>query len=191
MQSKLNTFSFEGKSLRIVTGKDGEPHVVARDVAEVLGYSPASRTNIRKTIAHVPVEWKGRYPIPTPGGDQDQITLTEAGLFFFLSRSDKPAALPMQKWIAGEVLPSIRKTGSYTVPGAPVPVERAPRLTSPMLRAMREQIGWDNTTAWLVRTYPEQFGNLPNPMPAGPTPVVQPALGLVEPAEFRLSFERV
>jgi len=39
--------------------------------------------------------------------------LAEQGLYFFLGRSDKPAALPFQKWIAGEVLPSIRKTGEY------------------------------------------------------------------------------
>lgn len=41
------------------------------------------------------------------------LTLTEQGLYFFLGRSDKPAALPFQKWLAGEVLPSIRKTGGY------------------------------------------------------------------------------
>jgi prophage antirepressor-like protein len=44
--------------------------------------------------------------------------ISEQGLYFFLGRSDKPAALPFQKWLAGEVLPSIRKTGSYAVPGA-------------------------------------------------------------------------
>ena len=47
------------------------------------------------------------------------LTFSEQGLYFFLGRSDKPAALPMQMWIAGEVLPSIRKTGSYSVAPAP------------------------------------------------------------------------
>jgi len=41
--------------------------------------------------------------------------LTEQGLYFFLARSDKPLALPFQKWIAGEVLPAVRKTGRYSV----------------------------------------------------------------------------
>jgi hypothetical protein len=41
------------------------------------------------------------------------LCLSEQGLYFFLSRSDKPAALPFQKWIAGEVIPAIRKTGTY------------------------------------------------------------------------------
>ena len=43
------------------------------------------------------------------------ISLSEQGLYFFLGRSAKPAALPMQKWIAGEVLPSIRRTGRYSL----------------------------------------------------------------------------
>jgi phage antirepressor YoqD-like protein len=44
--------------------------------------------------------------------------LTEQGLYFFLARSDKPLALPFQKWIAGEVIPSIRKHGAYLTPAA-------------------------------------------------------------------------
>ena len=40
-------------------------------------------------------------------------TFSEQGLYFFLGRSDKPTALPFQKWLAGDVLPSIRKTGGY------------------------------------------------------------------------------
>lgn len=43
------------------------------------------------------------------------LTLSEQGLYFFLGRSDKPKALPYQMWIAGEVVPSIRKTGSYSI----------------------------------------------------------------------------
>lgn len=38
------------------------------------------------------------------------IVITEQGPYFFLGRSDKPKALPLQKWVAGDVLPSIRKT---------------------------------------------------------------------------------
>jgi hypothetical protein len=48
---------------------------------------------------------------------QNMLCISEQGLYFFLGRSDKPKALPFQKWLAGEVLPSLRKTGTYTVPG--------------------------------------------------------------------------
>ncbi|MBF0418391.1 MAG: hypothetical protein HQL86_09110 [Magnetococcales bacterium] len=43
---------------------------------------------------------------------------SEQGLYFFLGRSDKPKALPFQKWLAGQVLPSICKTGQYQHPAA-------------------------------------------------------------------------
>ena len=109
-QSNLNTFSFQGLAVRTVTGPDGEPRWVAKDVAEALNYRWQ-----KNLTAHIPDEWKGSNPINTLGGMQDMVTLTEAGMFFFLGRSDKTLALPMQKWIAGEVLPAIRKTGTYSV----------------------------------------------------------------------------
>ena len=43
------------------------------------------------------------------------LCLSEQGVYFFLGRSDKPRALPYQMWIAGEVVPSIRETGSYSI----------------------------------------------------------------------------
>ena len=94
-------------SVRVVM-KDGEPWFVARDVAEALGYTWSG-----SRIAHVPDEWKGVTSVVTPGGTQEVATLSEPGLYFFLGRSDKPAALPYQKWIAGDVAPSIRRTGGY------------------------------------------------------------------------------
>jgi hypothetical protein len=60
---------------------------------------------------------RGVNPIHTPGGVQEMLCLSEQGLYFFLGRSDKEAALPFQKWYAGEVLPQIRKTGFYTPKG--------------------------------------------------------------------------
>ncbi|MBR8188796.1 hypothetical protein KDW82_06945 [Burkholderia vietnamiensis] len=65
---------------------------------------------------------EGANPILTPGGVQRVNCLSEQGVYFFLTRSDKPKALPMQKWIAGEVLPSLRKTGSYGVAVTCLPV---------------------------------------------------------------------
>jgi prophage antirepressor-like protein len=111
MNDKLDIFKYQGWDIRIVQNEKGEPLWVAKDVAEVMGYvwNGASR------IAHVPEEWRGITSVVTPSGVQEMITLTEQGLYFFLGRSDKPAALPLQKWTTGEVLPSILKTGSYSI----------------------------------------------------------------------------
>ncbi|MCD7985238.1 MAG: phage antirepressor KilAC domain-containing protein [Desulfovibrio sp.] len=105
--------------VRVVEGADGEPWFVAKDVAEALGYTWQGV----KIIKHVPEEWRLVYSMYTSFGTKPTWALSEQGLYFFLARSDKPAALPFQKWIAGEILPSIRKTGRYQ---APVPVALPP-----------------------------------------------------------------
>ncbi len=120
MSAQLSTFNFEGKApIRTILRDDGEPWVVAKDAAEALGYSKTS--NPARLFAHIPEEWRGVNPIHTPSGIQEMVVLSEAGLFFFLARSDKPKALPFQKWIAGEVLPAIRRTGAYSFPGHMAP----------------------------------------------------------------------
>lgn len=119
--SALKVFEFEEKQVRIVM-VDDEPWLVAKDVAEVIG----AVWEGAKSIGAVPEEWKGVLPVYTPGGMQQTQCLTEQGLYFFLARSDKPAALPFQKKVAGEILPSIRKHGAYMTPET---IEKA--LTSP------------------------------------------------------------
>lgn len=116
--SSLTPFSFDSREIRVLT-VNNEPWFVAKDVAEALEYSESS--NPARLFAHVPDEWKGVNPIHTPSGIQEMWCLSEPGLYFFLNRSDKPKALPFQKWIAGDVLPSIRKTGSYHLPGTSMP----------------------------------------------------------------------
>ena len=111
--NELQVFSFDGKQTR-VTVVDGEPWVVAKDVAVALDYGLDSKVGM--LFKHVPDEWKGVNPIYTPGGEQNVLCLSEQGLYFFLGRSDKPKAVPYQKWIAGEVVPSNRKHGAYMTP---------------------------------------------------------------------------
>lgn len=113
MNNEIKTFAFEGRTVRTVQDDQGNPLWVAKDVVEALGYT----WNGNAAIRHVPEEWRGVRSVLTPSAAQQMAVVTEQGLYFFLGRSDKSAALPFQKWIAGEVLPSIRKTGSYQAPG--------------------------------------------------------------------------
>lgn len=133
-----NVFSFNGAAVRTVM-VDGEPCWVAKDVAEILGYTWAGAASIK----HVPDEWKGVNSVLTPRGEQEMATLTEQGLYFFLGRSDKPLALPFQKWIAGEVLPAIRKTGGYSVvpqPDALVELNRFAGMMNQVIPAVTGRI---------------------------------------------------
>ena len=79
-------------------------------------YGEGARNNIANYLSKVPSEWKGIKQINTPGGKQDLVTLYEPGLYSLIARSESPLAVPFQKWVYEEVLPSIRKTGSYSVP---------------------------------------------------------------------------
>ncbi|MDR2779897.1 MAG: phage antirepressor KilAC domain-containing protein [Synergistaceae bacterium] len=113
MKNSLQVFDFEDRRGRFVM-VEGEPWFVARDIAMALDYSES--TGISRLFEVVPSEWKGVYRINTLGGIQDMTCLSEQGLYFFLARSDKPKAIPFQKKIAGEILPSIRKYGAYMTP---------------------------------------------------------------------------
>ena len=113
MENKLAVFESGDFTARTFTDEDGTIWVVAKDVAQSLGYNLDG--GMTKYFAHVPEIWKGGKRISTPGGEQEMLCLTEQGLYFFLGRSDKKAALPYQMWVAGKVIPSIRKTGEYSI----------------------------------------------------------------------------
>ncbi len=113
--NSIQVFNNPDFSVRTFTDEDGTIWFVAKDVAEALEYS-RSDSNL---FLNVPDIWKGTKRIRTPGGMQDMTCLTEQGLYFFLGRSDKPKALPYQMWIAGEVVPSLRATGSYSMQEKP------------------------------------------------------------------------
>ncbi len=116
-------------SVRVVT-RDDEPWFVAKDVAEALDYIWKGSS----TVGHVPDKWRGVYSVQTPSGMQDMLVISEQGLYFFLGRSDKPKALPFQKWLAGEVLPAIRKTGTYSIQ----PAQPAPQPTAHLFLTVAE-----------------------------------------------------
>ncbi len=131
----LIPFSFESKSIRVLN-LDGAPWFVAKDVAEALEYARFDSNLLRS----VPDEWKGTNPIRTPSGVQEMLTLSEPGLYFFVNRSDKPKALPFQKWVAGDVLPSIRQTGSYGVNRIHTPAPETVTLTKDAHLARLEEM---------------------------------------------------
>ncbi len=88
---------------------DGEPWMVGRDVATALGYS-----NPQKAIRdHVDDEDKGVNESFTPGGLQNTTIINESGLYSLILSSKLPTAKKFKRWVTSEVLPAIRKTGSY------------------------------------------------------------------------------
>lgn len=88
---------------------NNEPWFVGKDVAKALGF-----TNSRDAIAtHVFEEDKGVEPIDTPGGKQNMTVVNESGLYALVFGSRLDSAKKFKHWVTSEVLPSLRKTGSY------------------------------------------------------------------------------
>ena len=97
-------------SVRTVT-VEGEPHFVAKDVAEILGYS-----NPRDAInKHVDEEDKGVAKCDTLGGKQELTVINESGLYSLILSSKMPNAKKFKRWVTSEVLPTIRKHGLYAM----------------------------------------------------------------------------
>ncbi len=93
---------------------DDEPWFVARDVTTALGY-----TNGRDALAkHVEDIDKGVAECDTPGGRQTVTTVNESGLYALIFGSKLDAARAFKRWVTAEVLPNLRRTGTYTAPTA-------------------------------------------------------------------------
>lgn len=103
--------SKEFGDIRTVTIND-EPWFVGKDVAEALGYS-----NSRKALSdHVHDDDKGVTKCDTLGGKQDLTIINESGLYALIFGSKLESAKRFKHWVTSEVLPAIRKTGSYQKP---------------------------------------------------------------------------
>ncbi|EJA6666131.1 TPA: Bro-N domain-containing protein [Clostridioides difficile] len=89
---------------------NGEPWFVGKDVAETLGYKDTSDALKR----HVDDEDKGVGEIPTPGGNQNMKIINESGLYSLILSSKLSTAKKFKHWVTRDVLPSIRKTGTYS-----------------------------------------------------------------------------
>jgi prophage antirepressor-like protein len=98
---------FQSRPVRMIL-INGEPWWVLADVARVLGYGSAKDAARLLKEKH-----KGRRISPTPSGDQEMIIVSEAGLYRLMMRSNHPQADAFEDWVLEEVLPSIRKTGTY------------------------------------------------------------------------------
>lgn len=95
-------------SVRVVM-IDGEPYFVGKDVATALGYKNP-RDALKK---HIDDEDKRGSQIATPSGVQNMTIINESGLYSLILSSKLDSARQFKRWVTAEVLPSIRKTGSY------------------------------------------------------------------------------
>ena len=109
MSSLPVVFSYEAREVRVQVDPDGNPWWVAKDVCEVLEHS-----NHKMAVQGLDDdEVRKVYLTDALGRQQENLTISESGLYTLIIRSNKPEAKRFRKWVTSEVLPSIRKTGGY------------------------------------------------------------------------------
>ena len=95
---------------------DGEPWFVGKDVAEALGYS-----NTRDALSkHVDEDDKATVAFHDGSQNRNVTAVNESGLYSLILSSKLPGAKEFKRWVISEVIPSIRKTGGYTLKPKPM-----------------------------------------------------------------------
>lgn len=116
MENKIQLFKFEGKEVRTLK-IDGEPWFVGKDVATILGYKKTENA----IATHVDEDDKTTTLIQGTGSNYKSkaVLINESGVYSLIFGSQLPNAKKFKHWVTSEVLPAIRKTGSYQLPQTP------------------------------------------------------------------------
>lgn len=132
----LIPFDFDGQAVRVVT-IDGEPWFVLADLTRTLGLTQFRTDRLEGEVIR-------SHPIADRLGRMQQWTIvSEPGMYEVVIRSDKPGAARFRRWITSEVLPSIRRTGSYSSTPALTDAEivhQALQITSRQVEALTAQV---------------------------------------------------
>jgi len=126
--NSLQIYTFQNRNVR-VAGSPENPLFVAADVCRILDL-----TDVTSALRGLEDDEKGPLIMRTLGGDQTMNAVTESGLYALVFKSRKPEAKAFRKWVTSEVLPAVRKTGSYQQPG-PSSLDMAELVC----KALREQ----------------------------------------------------
>lgn len=125
---EFQMFQFGELQVRARLDESGNPQIIASDVCKALGLSGTN-----KALKGLPDDEKGTTKVRTPGGIQDVLYVTEAGLYRLIFRSNKRGAETFRKWVFSEVLPALRKHGSYSL---------APRTPLEALKQIVASLEW-------------------------------------------------
>ena len=127
----LLPFEFDGRQVRVITGEDGEPLFVGRDVCDVLSYANSNDAMNRHCRGVVK-----RYPLQTAGGFQEMRVLAEPDVLRLIISCTLPAAQAFERLVFEEILPTIRRTGTYTMP-EPAPAAAVPAVPQTFADSLR------------------------------------------------------
>lgn len=111
---------------------DNEPYFVGKDVATVLGYTQPDKAITR----HIDEDDRTKYTVTDKlGRPQETFIINESGLYALILSSKLPTSKKFKRWVTSEVLPAIRKTGSYTVKPIQTTEDKAKTAEAKLLNA--------------------------------------------------------
>jgi len=132
--NNLTVFNFNDNQVRVVV-VNNEPWFVAKDVCEVL-----ELTDVSKTSERLDEDEKLIRTLFVAGQNRDILTISESGLYSLVLTSRKPEAKVFKKWLTSEVIPSIRKIGSYSIQAkSPAEMLLTQSKRSPALNKRRDE----------------------------------------------------
>lgn len=132
-ETQISIFDFEAQQVRTVL-IDNEIWFVASDVTKILGYVNGKQA----IIEHCNGVYK-KYPIiDRLGREQEASIIDESGIYKLVLASKKPNAVKFKEWVTSKVLPSIRKTGSFSV--NPKPELSIEEMTLLVIQNMQSKI---------------------------------------------------
>lgn len=168
--TEMQIFNYESNQIRTVELK-GEPWWVAKDICDVFG-----ETNRNRAMQALDDDEKGYTQIETPGGLQNMAIVNEPGVYhlLFAMKPEKARGVSdeyiqnrmeqlkaFRRWITHQVLPSIRRTGTYRMIVAPLPPESAggvARLITALRSTMKDNGQPPESISRMVKGLCDQLG---------------------------------
>jgi len=148
-------FEYEKQDVRVIRDENGEPWFVAKDVCDILEY-----VNSRDAIRTLDDDERNTVDISDgidsqngqPGNPNVNV-ISESGLYTLIIRSNKEAAKPFRRWVTHDVLPALRKTGRYVIPGTGHPAVDSARCRPLSDEAMERLKSGADELVWVARAF--------------------------------------
>lgn len=162
MNTKPSIFNFESDSAIRAIMIDGSPWFFASDVCRAIGIA-----NHRDAVRKLDDDEKGVGSTDTLGGEQESVIISESGLYTLILRcrdAVTPGTIPyrFRKWVTGEVLPQIRRTGRY-VREELSPADKAQKVVASFMPAILEAMKSEEKQTYHYPLKPNYREHIHNP----------------------------
>ncbi|EIA3204262.1 Bro-N domain-containing protein [Salmonella enterica] len=161
-QIKPSVFNFESDCQIRAIIIDGAPWFVAMDICRAIGIA-----NHRDAVRKLDSDEKGVGSTDTLGGEQETTIISESGLYTLILRcrdAVTPGTIPyrFRKWVTGEVLPQIRRTGRY-VREELSPADKAQKVVASFMPAILEAMKTEEKQEYSAPLKPNYLEHIHSP----------------------------